>query len=796
MPIAFDRTTCCDLQKTISREWLITNGLGGYAAGTVAGTLTRTQHGLLVASPSAEQARHPLPTPQVLLAKMDEEIVFDQRTYFLGTNEYKDGTLNPAGFVHLENFRLEEGFPVFTYHLGGIDGIVLEKRIWMPQGLNTTYISYCVVRTASPERNDRQNPLQGSSLRAARLLEDAHAAQRTISLTLLPYASYRAINEPLHGSLDWQFDVKPQFIDADAQEGAHSIAGCTIRARSDARPYHIFAVGHRDSQTSFLPTGVWYWNLLHREDQATDDLYLPGVFRAKLWPDVELTIIVTAEDLSGQTFNTRQLKRAYAEAVEDQRDSAQAQRYFGDGSVTTHMHPVLPLSSEEQTGTLSAEEFLRTLLQAGSRFLAHRALPLSEAGGQPSLLLSHMQTIPTILSGFFDAQELTRDSLIGLPGLILTTRRYAEARRILLTLSRYFKEGLLPDRLPTLGQPLSEEDYGSADISLWYFYALDAYLHATRDDRVLEDLFPSLQACITSLVRGTRNGIGIDPRDGLLVASQPGKALTWMNAYDGEAANKPLTPRSGKPVEVNALWYLALTLMQEWSEHLYQRDSISHTDSMYDELRQQCKRSFNERFWYEEGGYLYDVIDGPQGNDASLRPNQLFALSLSHPVLASSHRRAVLNIVAQRLLTPCGLRSLAPQSDGYTGHIPGRNSAREARARGAYNGGAWPWLMGAYFDALFQLEGIDDGLTEDRVTQPDSLAHKYALWRTGIELLDPYRRQLSHDLLGMLGSVYDGDEPRQPGEQVASARSVGELLRIYKCIAHLGMRASNHALTI
>src|SRR5947208_10669685 len=144
MPIAFDRSICCDLNETISREWLITNGLGGYAAGTVAGTLTRIQHGLLVAS-SCDEA-----SPRLLLAKIDEEILFDQRTYYLGTNEYRDGTMNPAGFVHLETFRLEEGFPVFTYRIGGIDGILLEKRIWMPQELNTTYIQYRVLRASTP----------------------------------------------------------------------------------------------------------------------------------------------------------------------------------------------------------------------------------------------------------------------------------------------------------------------------------------------------------------------------------------------------------------------------------------------------------------------------------------------------------------------------------------------------------------------------------------------------------------------------------------------------------------------
>src|ERR1700680_1458575 len=197
MPILFDRSICCDLNETVSREWLVTNGKGGYASGTVAGTLTRLQQGLLVASPQEGAS------PQLLVAKMDEEIVFDQRTYYLGTNEDKDGTLNPAGFVHLETFRLEECFPVFTYHLGGIDGIVLEKRIWMPQGLNTTYIQYRVLRTNTPQQI---TPWNNRALRPA--YTRIHDTQRVLSLTLLPFAAYRPIKEAQYGEHDRQFQVE------------------------------------------------------------------------------------------------------------------------------------------------------------------------------------------------------------------------------------------------------------------------------------------------------------------------------------------------------------------------------------------------------------------------------------------------------------------------------------------------------------------------------------------------------------------------------------------------------------
>src|SRR5256712_608494 len=217
MPIAFDRSVCCDLNETISREWLITNGLGGYAAGTVAGVLTRMQHGLLVAS------LRDATTPQLLLAKIDEEIVFDQRTYYLGTNEYRDGALNPSGFVHLESFHLEEGFPVFTYRVGGIDGIMLEKRIWMAHGYNTTYIQYRVLQTveisSSPYNtnasgrgntvwNNGHAKREASNKAFGRYYEYPEAAQRVLNLTLLPFSAYRPYSQPQYGNNDWHFQVQ------------------------------------------------------------------------------------------------------------------------------------------------------------------------------------------------------------------------------------------------------------------------------------------------------------------------------------------------------------------------------------------------------------------------------------------------------------------------------------------------------------------------------------------------------------------------------------------------------------
>ncbi|HJT56510.1 MAG TPA: amylo-alpha-1,6-glucosidase [Ktedonobacteraceae bacterium] len=817
MPIILDRSVCCDLNETISREWLITNGRGGYAAGTVAGTLTRMQHGLLVA---------PLDTqtiPHVLLAKIDEEVVFDQRTYYLGTNEYQDGTLNPAGFVHLETFRLEEGFPVFTYRLGGIDGITLEKRIWMPHGLHTTYIQYRVLRTAMPSERAYSYRNSGSG-RPQGFGPTPAAEQRMLDLKLLPFVSYRPYNTPQYGNLDWQFSLQMHAPELDGGASTFSqtqevdesavaamnqalrlpagVTGCTLRAWEGASPYSIFVVGHPESETTFLPTGVWYWHILRRQEQtagltAIDDLYLPGVIRTKLWPgeDATLTVIVTAEELSSLTFNTGQITRTRASAVERARGFLQPQRYFGEGGETAQTLPALPFTPNADA-QIDGEEFLRLLLQAGDRFIAQRPLLLSNEFANNSPFFKETETVPVILPGFYAAYDSTREMLIALPGLTLATKRYRDAQRILRSLARHFQHGLLPDRLPARDAPLTEEDYSNVDTALWYFRALDTYLRQTRDYQLLDDLYSRLVDSIASYTRGTSNGIRVNAGDGLLQAHQPGKALTWMNAMDN---GEPVTPRYGKPVEVNALWYNALRLMDEWTQLLYSMGRLTHTTSVYMEESIRCKLSFNQRFQYVSDGYLYDVIDGPGGDDARFRPNQLLALSLRYPVLDEMYANSVVKLVTERLVTPFGLRTLAPQEPGYVGQV--QVNAREQQ-RTLHQGNAWPWLIGPYIDALLHLEQLNQASTTHA---GESANHRSKqAWHTGLRALQPFRKQLGNTMLGMIGSVYDGDTRADAeyftgsrGEQlVASALSTGELLRVYKLLAQTGMRHLDPAFSV
>ncbi|MBV8821626.1 MAG: glycogen debranching enzyme N-terminal domain-containing protein [Chloroflexi bacterium] len=776
MPIILDRSACCDFSETTSREWLVANGIGGYAAGTVSGMLTRMEHGLLVAA-LPERA-----TPQLLLAKIDEEVVFDQRSYDLGTNEYRDGTLNPAGFVNLETFRLEEGFPTFTYHLGGLSGFMLQKRIWMPQGHNTTYIQYRMLRTVPTEQTGSGYQRSGTTRALYNDYYYAQQIQRTLQLTLLPFVAYRPYNEPQHGSNDKGFQVEKHPTEDHVTENEQQfssfpqgVAGCTIRAWPEAHHYHILAIGHAQSQVTFLPTGVWYWNFLRRLDAnagrpATDDLYLPGVIRATLWPgeDATLTIIVSAEELSSLPLSQDRLQHSYTRSVEAQRQLVAAvlhpQRFFGEAGETAQAKRVqiLPLASQK----MSAEEYLHLLLQAANRFFVRRtASPRN--GLDHNALFSRPERMTLVLSNYYTMQTRTRDMLISLPGIAVVTGKYEEVAQLLRRLARHFKQGLLPDCLPQPDYTPQESDYGSVDTTLWFFYAFDHYLRATHDYELLNELYHSLAESIGYYRKGTLHGIRVDS-DGLLQAQEQGKALTWMNSLvDG----RPSTPRSGKPIEVNALWYHALSLMHEWSSRLYYIGRLISIPSTYQDQLVRCKRSFEERFWYATGGYLYDVIDGPLGNDASLRPNQLLALSLRHSLLEDeSQRQSVFEAVSRHLLTPYGLRTLAPYDAAYRGAA---EQDREQQ-RVLHQGSVWTWLIGPYIDVLLSA-----------ATTQHKQYYQKSQWQKSLQLLETFQAHFYEELLGMSAGIFSGDVPHRTIGDRASVISVGELLRVYDLLSQI-----------
>ncbi len=809
MPISIDRSICCDLNETISREWLITNNLGGYAAGTVAGVLTRREQGLLVAmSPGAN-------TPHLLLAKIDEEVSFDQRTYYLGTNEYRDGTFNPAGFLHLESFRLEEGFPVFTYRIGGLEGIFLEKRIWMIAGQNTTCVQYRAIHTHTldnfKDKSHRNSALKlmPSTMAASALPEDPYA----LTLTLLPLATYRP-----HSKLYDASDQQSYSILSHSQATLHiamdGLAGCTLQADQQPLPCHILAIGDPESQITFLPTGVWYHNFVHRFDEQatiaeTEDFYLPGVFRATLWPDQDatLTIVISSEELASLPLQVRHLSYLYEEIVKQKRtfvasivDRLAHTTNAQSRNLPLYVHKADALAETEKE--IGKQDFYRCLLYATQQFStgplytpdAYQFSTGNKITGYNTLKRPftghHHENQTGFFTHYYGMIQSVREMLIALPGILLATQRYQIARSLLQTLSHYFIGCILPDRLPSVGQPLNDQDYGSADTALWYFYALDHYLNATDDMDLLGEVFPALKECVNRYLQGTYNGIGVDSADGLLVAYKKGNALTWMNA---RVDDKPVTPRSGKPVEINALWYHALALMVEWSRQLQQTGN-------YQRHLEQCRQTFLQRFWHEDGGYLYDVIDGPEGADDSLRPNQLLALSLRHAVIKGDNHKShsIMNVVTQHLFTPYGLRTLAPYDRQYrsstmTANRQGDNhqDPHKANALVLHQGSIWPWLIGPYIDASLAT-----------FSQPDSSNrpvhyHEY-LWRRGINLLEPFYDRFKTGLLGSIEGVLEDNGPYivpQTSQMISSAISVGELLRSYHKLMQLRINEKEQVLS-
>ena len=380
----------------------------------------------------------------------------------------------------------------------------------------------------------------------------------------------------------------------------------------------------------------------------------------------------------------------------------------------------------DQSGLTVEPPWVQHLVLAADQFVVRRTLP-GDINGR------------TILAGYPWFSDWGRDTMISLPGLTLITGRHDVAKEILRTFSRFVNQGLLPNRFPDEGEA---PEYNTADATLWYFDAIRAYHNATGDDALLRDLYGVLQEIIEWHVSGTRYNIHVDSADGLLYAGEPGVQLTWM---DAKVDNWVVTPRIGKPVEINALWFNALRTMLDFARRL------GEPVYRYEALAEKVRAGF-ARFWNEAAGYCYDVIEGPHGDDASLRPNQLLAVALTHTPLDARQQRAVLDACARQLLTPHGLRSLTPDDPAFVGRYAGNQGERDA----AYHQGtAWSWLMGPFVRAHL------------RVFRDPALARSY---------LTPLIQHLADHGLGSISEIFDGDAPFTPRGCIAQAWAVAELL--------------------
>jgi len=643
------RELCGHFKRAVQREWLVTNGIGGYAMGTLSGANSRRYHGLLIAALNPPLGR------TVFVAQLEEKASIGGQEFPLSTNEFHGRYTHPHGYRHLESFRLEGLIPTFSYALAEAR---LEKRIWMAHGYNTTYVSYTL--------------RQGT---------------RPLQLTVLPLCTARNHHKHAWGEeLKVQLNVLPQ--------------GLSVHF-SEAPPYYILS-----QEFSATIDGKWYWRFHHRAEtyrglDDQQDLFALGRFTTTLCPGHTSTLVISTQ-------------------AEPHLDGLQALSAEKERQQTLLL--ASPLKTEQEP------DFIRQLILAADQFIVAR-----DEGGQ------------SVIAGYPWFNDWGRDTMIALAGLTLVTGRPKVAARILHTYARYVDQGMLPNRFPDKdGKP----HYNTVDATLWYFQAIYEYLRHTDDWQLIDDLYPTLVDIIGWHERGTRYGIGVDTHDALLRAGEPGTQLTWM---DAKVDNWVVTPRIGKPVEINALWYNALKIMADFARRMHD----SHAAAHYEALAQRTAESFVEQFWYQDGGYLYDVIDGPEGNDSSLRPNQIFAVSLPHSPLPSDRARAVVETVGQNLLTTHGLRSLAPDHPDYVEHYGGDQWTRD----GAYHQGTvWGWLIGPYVTAYHRVTGDAAG---------------------GRRLPEPFADQRRDAGMGTISEIFDGDPPHTPRGCPAQAWSVAEVLRAW-----------------
>jgi predicted glycogen debranching enzyme len=641
------------IESLVTREWLVTNGLGGYASGTIGGMPTRRYHGVLIAA---------LPNPAgrvMMLNYVGEQVKFkDGSRADLG---WAEPTFSTGKALPLIAFRLELGLPVWTF---GDERVAIERRLFVAYLHNTVAVTYRVL------------------------------SGQVVRLELRPALQFRGHDDFVSAALPPAYELRAM--------------GAQIEIAAPA-PYPALRFRIEAAQSSFVV-----------EPQTTPDL---------------------------------------AYEIEAARGYASRGRLYSPGRFRTELgaEDVAFVASSEGWDTIaqvSAKDILAAELERRHALLA-AALPAARGGAGSELVLAadqfifspvgraNDQTSRSVIAGYHWFTDWGRDTMISLEGLTLVTGRTAEAGAILRTFASHVKDGLVPNMFP---EGANQGLYHTADATLWFFHALDRYLRASNDEALLVSLMPTLREIIAKHLGGTLFGIGVDT-DGLLKEGADGYQLTWMDAKCGDWV---VTPRRGKPVEINALWYNAQALMVGW----LQRTGDPAGAEQLAIRAAQTKASFDKRFWNPARGYLFDVVDGEHGDDPACRPNQLFALSLVNPVLAPARWAAVLDIVEKELLTPVGLRSLAPTDPEYKPTYDGDLRARDA----AYHQGTvWSWLIGAYVDARMRV--VPERKEETRTRLAGLVAH------------------LGEACIGSVSEVFDATAPFTPRGCIAQAWGVAELLR-------------------
>lgn len=646
--ISFDSQICTDFEAASSREWLETNGIGGFASGTISGANTRRYHGLLTAATKPPLGRI------TMLSKIEETITVDGESFELSSNQYP-GDVHPSGYEFLTLFRLDP-FPIWTYEIGGVE---IEKKVFMIHGRNATAVLY---KAKSKGRGKKS----------------------TVAMKLRPMLAFVDYHHLQHANEQFESNI-------DVRDGE-------IEMRPDAEmpPVYFTHTG-----TGVEKTGYWYRNFEYAIEKERgfdfrEDLFQP--FEIEFDLRTQASFIVSADQAidvgSASDLERSEIKRRKA---------------------------LIKKANAK-------DEFTKDLVLAADQFIVERGL-------------GH-----TIIAGYPWFSDWGRDTMIALPGLTLATNRPEIARNILLEFSKNISEGMLPNRFPDAGD---EAEYNTVDATLWYFEAIRGYAAKTGDyDFVRENFYTSLADILVWHLRGTRYKIHVDT-DGLLYAGEPGQQLTWMDAKIGDLV---ITPRTGKAVEIQALWYNALRIMADLAE----RFGDTQDKAKYDSMAELCKLSFNAVFWNDAEQCLYDVVEN--GNrDGAVRPNQIFAASLTHSMLDDDRARKVVDKVEAELLTPVGLRSLSPRDSRY---VPVYIGSPFHRDSAYHQGTVWGWLIGGFVDACRR---VYPG-REDRIAN----------------ILSGFKTHLSESGVGQISEIFDADPPHLPRGCPAQAWSVAEVLRVIR----------------
>lgn len=664
--IDFAGASHLELQGLLQNQWLITNGLGGYASGTISGAVTWRYHGLLIAALPAPLGR------TLMFNHLTECVRFpDHRlVQFGGTDPAQAGEAEAVN--HLTEFRLENQLPFWRYD---INGVLIEKRLLMLYLQNTIHITYTLL-----------------------------SQQEGLRLELRPSVHFRPFEGNVSTVFSSEYEVRARGgqFEIDSHETYPNLRlylhGQTANFINDSGSVREISYD-RDAQRGYESHGA---------------LWSPGFFSVPLPANTPVTLIASTEDW--RTISALDPEAAYA----TERD---------------RRHRLLRLAHPQAQQGVAAE-----LVLAADQFIMTPAGRVKDA----ARARASGDELRSVIAGYHWFTDWGRDTMISLEGLTLTTGRYHEAAWILRTFGQYVKHGLIPNMFPE-GQ--NEGLYHTADATLWFFQALHRYTRTTGDRETLVALLPTLRGIVDHHLRGTLYGIGVDPRDGLLRQGQEGYQLTWMDAKVGDWV---VTPRRGKAVEINALWYNALRLLETW----LQEEGDSAAAATVREHADRTRDCFNQRFWNPANHCLFDVLDGENGNDPAIRPNQMLAISLTHPILAREYWEPVLTVAREQLLTPVGLRSLsrghADYKEKYFGDLRSRDAAY-------HQGTVWAWLIGPYIEAWLKVH------PEERTE-----ARKF---------LDGFIPHMNEGCIGSISEVFDAEAPYTERGCIAQAWSVAEVLR-------------------